>query len=138
MPKLASYRRIITNDFDKEQKKLIEQLSSPINDSFNELYFAVNGRISLRDNVYCSVKDVDIIVDINGSPTTTTSFSLDKQGSVLGCTVLSALNQTNTAIYPTGQPFISFLQNGTSIIVNNITGLQAGNRYTVRIVAFLN
>lgn len=133
MPKLASYRRIITNDFkDPEQKKLVEQLSSPINDSFNELYFATNGRLSLRENIYCTVKDVDI-----AGGQTETSFTLDKQGLVIGCLVISAVNQTNTAIYPTSQPFVSFVQNGNSVIINNITGLQADQRYIVRIVAFL-
>jgi len=138
MPKLSSYRRIITNDFKKEEKKLIEQLASPINDSFNELYFATNGRLSLRENVFCTVKDVDITVDAAGIPVSNVSFGLDRQGNILGCTVLSAINQTNTAVYPAGAPFISFVQNGNSIIVNHITGLQAGYRYTVRIVAYLN
>lgn len=137
MPKLASYRRIITNDFKKEEKKLVEQLASPINDSFNELYFATNGRLSLRENVFCTVKDVEITVDAGGNPNDTTSFGLDRQGSVIGCQVILAINQTNTSIYPTGQPFISFVQNGSSVIVNNITGLQAGQRYLVRIVAYL-
>ena len=66
--KLKSFRRIITQDFDKEYQKLIEQISSPINNAFNELYFTLNGRVSLQDNVYCTVKDLDITVDSNGNP----------------------------------------------------------------------
>ncbi len=138
MPKLKSYKRIITNDFEEEQKKLIEQLSSPLNNSFNELYFALNGRLSLKDNIFCTVKDVDIIVDANGTPNVTTSFTLDRQGVVLGTQVLAAVNQVNSAVYPTGAPFVSFLQSGNSVIINNITGLQANQRYSIRIVAFLN
>lgn len=138
MPKLASYRRIITNDFKKEEKKLVQQLASPINDSFNELYFATNGRLSLRENVFCTVKDVDITVDVNGVPINGVSFNLDKQGSILGCNVVSAQNQVNSAIYPISQPFISFVQNSTSIIINHISGLQANQRYTIRVVAYLN
>jgi hypothetical protein len=138
MPKLSSYRRIITNDFDKDDKKLVEKLSSPLNDSFNELYFAANGRLGLRDNIYCTVKDLDIIVDANGNPTQITSFNLDKTGTVLGCQVLYAANQVNTATYPTGQPFISFVQNGANLIINNITSLQANQRYIIRVVAYLN
>src|SRR6478609_221597 len=111
MPKLASYRRLITNDFkDPDDKRLIQQLSSPINDAFNELYFACNGRLSLKDNLFCTVKDVDI----EGG--TGASFNLDKQGTVLGCMVISAINQTNSAVFPTGQPFVSFVQNGNSVI----------------------
>jgi hypothetical protein len=138
MPKLSSYRRIITNDFDKDDKKLVEKMASPLNDSFNELYFAANGRLSLRDNIYCTVKDIDIIVDAGGNPLQLTSFNLDKDGTILGCNVLYAANQVNSNTYPTGQPFISFIQNGKSVIINNITGLQASQRYTIRIVAYLN
>lgn len=132
MPKLASYRRIITNDFkDPEQKKLIEQLSLPINYSFNELYFAANGRLGLKDNIYCTVKDVQIEKGIGSS------FNLDKPGVVLGCTVISAINMTNSAVYPTSQPFVSFVQNGDSVIINNISGLQADQLWVIKIVAWL-
>jgi hypothetical protein len=137
MSKLATYKRIITSDFEDDDKKLIEQLAFPINDGFNALYFAVDGRLSLRDNLFCTVKDVEITVNANGIPTTTTSFGLDKSGQILGCRVIYAANQVNSAVYPTGQPFISFSQNGTSIIINHISGLQANQRYIIRIVAEL-
>ena len=138
MTKLATYKRIITSDFEDDNKQLVEQIAFPINDGFNALYFAVDGRLGLRDNIFCSVKDVDIVVDANGSPTSTTSFNLDKQGQVIGCQVIYAANQVNSAIYPTGQPFVSFIQNNTSLVINNITGLQPNQRYRVRIVAYLS
>jgi len=137
MTKLASYKRIITSDFEDDDKKLIEQLAFPINDGFNALYFAVDGRLGIKDNLFCTVKDIDIVVDAAGVPTSTTSFNLDKQGQVIGCQVIYAANQVNSAVYPTGQPFISFTQNNNSVIINNITGLQANQRYKVRIVAYL-
>jgi hypothetical protein len=136
MAKLTSYRRIITNDFAKEDKQFVEQLASPINDSFNELYFSVNGRLGLRENIFCSVKDLDIITNAAGIPTTSTSFRLDKEFSVIGCQVIRAENQSNSAVYPTGQPFLSYIQNGSSIIINHISNLQAGQRYTIRVVAY--
>ena len=137
MPKMSSYRRIITNDFEEEDRDLVGQLSTPINYSFNELYFALNGRLTLRDNLFSTVKDVDIYVNSNGTPVNTTSFALDKTGSILGCSVLSAVNQDNTSVFPTGQPFISFTQNNNSIFINHITGLTPGYRWTIRVVAFL-
>lgn len=76
--KLKSFRRIITQDFEKQYQKLIEQISSPINNAFNELYFTLNGRVSLYDNLYCTVKDLDLTVNAAGIPTVTTSFTLDK------------------------------------------------------------
>lgn len=138
MAKLATYKRLITSDFKEENQELIEQLAFPINDGFNALYSSVNGRIDLRSNVFCTVKDVEIIVNSTGSPINKTSFVLDKTGQVIGCQVILVTNQTNSNIYPLSQPFISFTQNGTSVIINNITGLQVNNTYTVRIVAYLD
>lgn len=136
MPKLSSYKRIITNDYPAEDKKFIEKLASPINDSFNELYFATNGRLSIQENLFCTVKLIDVTVDSNGVPTTSTTFTLDKQSPVLGVQVIYAINQTNTAIYPTTQPFISFSPVTNGILINHISGLQANQRYSIRLIAW--
>lgn len=138
--KLKSWRRLISQDYDKEDQKLIEQISSPINNAMNELYFTLNGRTSLTDNMHCTVKDLDITVDSRGIPKngSSSSFNLDKPGSVLGITVLAAFPQQNTNSYATSQPFVSFVQNGSSIIINNITGLPENQRFIVRLVAWLS
>jgi hypothetical protein len=138
MSKLSTYKRLTTTDFEEDQQKLIEQLSFPVNDGFSELYFAMNGRVDLRNNLFCTVRDIDITVDSAGSPVNSTSFSLDKDGKILGCQVLYASNQTNAAVYPTSQPFVSFTQNGKTVTINNISGLQASTRYVIRIVAYLD
>lgn len=137
MPKLATYKRIITSDFEADDQQLIEQLGFPINDGFNALYFAVDGKLSLRDNLFCTVKDVELTVNAAGVPTVGGSFNLDKQAQVIGCQVIYAANQTNSASYPTSAPFVSFIQNGNSVIINHISGLQTNQRYIVRIVAWL-
>jgi len=138
MTKLATYKRLTTGDFEEEQQPLIEQLAFPINDGFNELYFAMNGRVDLKNNLFCTVKDVEITVNVSNIPTSTASFTLDKTGKVLGCQVIYAVNQVNSASYPTSQPFVSFTQNGNTVTINHISGLQAGQRYIVRIVAYLD
>ena len=136
MPKLTSWRRLITNDFPKEERKLVEQIASPINDSFNELYYATNGRLSVSENLYCTVRTIDVIVDSSGIPTSSTSFSLTHQVGVLGIQVISAQNQTNTGVYPTGQPFISYTATSAGILINHVSGLQANSRYTIRLIAW--
>lgn len=138
MTKLATYKRITTGDFEEDQQTFVEQLAFPINDGFNEIYFAMNGRVDLRNNLFCTVKDVEVTVKDTGVPVNSTSFSLDKDGKILGCQVVYAANQANTAIYPTSQPFVSFTQNGKTVTINHISGLQSGQRYIVRIVAYLD
>ena len=136
MPKLTSYKRINTSDFDEENQKLIEKLAAPINYSFNELYFALNGRLDIRSNFASGFKEFDVIVDSTGRPINTTIIGLNAGGQVLGVSVISAVNQSNTAVYPTGQPFISYTQVENGVLINNITGLQADNRYTLRVIAW--
>ena len=138
MPKLTSYKRIVTNDYPKEERQFVEQIAAPINDSFNELYFALNGRINLKDNMFCTVRTIDITVDSNGIPVASTVITLDKAAPVFGCDVVSAQNQTNTALYVTTAPFISYSAVTSGILVNHVTGLYANNRYTVNIIIWHN
>ncbi len=89
MPQLKSYRRIITSDFDPEFKPLVENIGSNVNDGFTDLYFAVNGRLDLRSNIYCTVKDVDVTVDASGNPTNRTIFTVKNPGvPILGISVI--------------------------------------------------
>lgn len=136
MPKLKSYKRIITSDYKDEDQQLVEQLGGSVNDGFNDVYFVLNGRVELSNNVYCSVRLVDVIVDANGIPTSRTTVSLNSTQAVIGCHVMMAINQTNSAVYPTGAPFISYTQVNQALLINHITGLQPDMRYTLRIVAF--
>lgn len=136
MSKLKSFKRLITSDYPEEEQKTIEQLGLTVNDAFNDVYFTLNGRVDLTNNLFCSVRTLDVIVDANGNPTARTTFGLNTTQPVIGCQVLQAINQTNTAVYPTGAPFISFTQLDQAILINNITGLQPNNRYSIRVVAY--
>lgn len=134
--KLPSYRRIITGDFPQEDKQLVEQLGSNVNDGFNVVYQALNKRLTFADNIASTVRTIDVTVDSNGIPSQAVSFKSDVPNTpVLGVIVLSAQNLTNSAVYPTGQPFISYTQNGDAIFINNITGLQARNQYRLIVLA---
>jgi hypothetical protein len=92
--------------------------------------------VDLTNNLFCTVRVVDVVVDSNGIPVSRTTVSLNNTQPVIGCIVLQATNQTNTAIYPSGAPFVSFTQLDQALLINHITGLQPNNRYTLRIVAF--
>lgn len=136
MAKLKSYKRLITTDFKEEDQELVEQIGLTVNDAFNDAFFTLNGRVDLANNIYCTVKSVDVTVGANGVPINSTSMTLNSTQPVIGCQVLQATNQTNSAVYPTGAPFISYTQLDQSLVINHITGLQANMRYTLRIVAY--
>jgi hypothetical protein len=134
--KLPSFKRLITQDFDKEYQKLIEQLGGTINDAFNQVFFALNKRLTFKDNISATVRDVQVQVDTEGTPLSNTTFGLDvKNTPVIGCMVIQATNLTNSAIYPEGSVFISFTQIDNNILINNIKGLQEGYFWSIRVIA---
>jgi len=134
--KLPSFRRLFTQDYPKEYQKLVDTLSVSLNNGIEVLYNALNNQLTLRDNLKTTVRDVTVTVNGSGLPTQGGTFTLDFDGLVDGVIVISALNQVNPVIYPTSAPFITGQQSNKSFIINNITGLQAGQSYTLRIVAF--
>jgi hypothetical protein len=136
MPRLKSYKRIITSDYKKEDQEVVEQLGDTLNDAFGDIYYALNGRVELNTNISCSVRLVDVIVDSAGVPVSRILMGLNGILPVIGCQVIQAINQTNSNVYPTGAPFITYTQLDQAILINHITGLQANMRYTLRIVAY--
>jgi hypothetical protein len=137
MPKLKSYKRVITKDFEEEDRKLVESLGGNMNDSFGDLYFVLSGRVDLATNIACTLRDVEVIVDATGKPINRTVFTVQNPTlPIIGITVILALNLTNSSVYPTSQPFISFVQVDGGVLINNITGLQPNQRYLVRLVAW--
>lgn len=133
---LPSFKQLFTQDFPKEYQKLINQLSLSLNNGIQVLYNTLNKNVSLNDNISCIVKDVTIIVDSTGKPTTTSAFAIDKNVTVQGLEVILATNQTNSTHYPVSHPFISGSQNNTTYNISNISGLQAGETYILRVVAY--
>lgn len=137
MAKLPSYRRVIKTDYPAELQDVIETLALSLNPAIDVIFETLNKRVTLRDNIKSTVKDVRLTVDSNGKPTFPTSFTLDVSGNIDGCVVLNATNQTNTSAGVQAAPFISFSQNNNNIIINNVKGLIPNNEYTLRILAFI-
>lgn len=134
--KLPSFRRLYKTDFAQEFQALVDQLSVSINIGIENMYDVLNRKLTLRDNMLCTVKEIDVTVDPARAPTTTTSFPLDISGRIDGVVVLSAVNLTTTGMYPSSGVFISWTQTQNGVLINNITGLQNGQKYRLRVVAF--
>jgi hypothetical protein len=135
--KLPNFKRILSTDFQDEYKGLVNKLAVSINDGLESVYNALNKRLTLKDNIQCTVKSVQISVNSNGIPSTTTTFQVDVPNTkVEGCMVISAINQTNPGTYPTAGVFVSFTQLENNIRIDHVTGLQANASYSLKIVAF--
>lgn len=134
--RLPSFKRLFSTDFKKDFKDLIDQLALSLNNGIDVLYTALNNNLTLRDNFKATVKDIFVTVDANGTPTSGAAFQLNSNAKVDGVIVLLALNQVNSAVYPTSGVFISGSQSSNTFVINNVTGLQAGQSYQLRVLAF--
>lgn len=134
--RLPSFKQLRKTDFKTEYQDLIETLSLSVNNAIESLNDLANKKISLTDNVACTVKDVLVIVDSSGAPTTNTAIALDSTNKVLGTSIILVTNQTNSNTYPTNAPFISYQAAEKSIIIRNITGLQAGQKWLLRVIVW--
>lgn len=132
--RLPSFKRLFSTDFKKDYKDLIDQLSLSLNNGIDILYTALNNNLTFRDNFSATVKDITVTVDANGKPTSGGSFQLNSNAKIDGILILSAINQTNSAVYPNSGVFISGAQSGNTYNINNVTGLQAGQSYTLRVI----
>lgn len=134
--KLPSFRRLFSSDFPSQFKQLIDTLSVSLNNGIEVLYEALDNRITLRENISCTVNDVTVIVDATGKPTQTVSMKLNTTNKVDGCIVISVTNQTTSGAFPPGAPFVTFAQSSAMLNFTNFNGLAAGQTYVLRIVAF--
>lgn len=134
--KLPSFKRLFSSDFPAQYKQLIDTLSSSLNTGIDLLYQALNNGLTLRDNISATVKDITLTVDANGTPTQNSSIKLNNSNKVDGVMVISALNQTSSTTYPSGAVGVSFNQASTTLNILNVKGIQPGQSYTLRIVAF--
>jgi hypothetical protein len=142
--KLAGYQRIMEGDFKEEDKDLVRTLSPAINDGFSDIQLALNNRLTFADNFNCTTRVLDITVNAYGVPTDNLTITLDRvSGSssvntkAYGAQILRAVNLTNTTVYPTATPFISFSQNGANVLkIDHVAGIPAGNKFRLNLVIF--
>lgn len=134
--KFPTFKRIFKTDYPTEQQALVEKLSSTINNGFEVLYNAMSKNVDLANNLACTLKAITVKVDSSGTPSSTLSFKIDTIGQIKGIEVIRAENQTDSTIYVTSHPFISYTQDNTTITVNNIKGLPANNTFILTIIAW--
>lgn len=134
--RLPGFKRISTDDFRDQDPGFIEKLAFIVNNGVEVLYQVLNNRVSLADNSFCDIAEIQVKVDSNGIPTSTTRVTLDKlsRSTVLGTRVINAKNLTNQNTYPLSGIFISFSQAGDVITVKHITGLPVGHVFVLTVV----
>lgn len=135
MARLSNVRRIIAEDFPEESQETISRLGGIINYFMEEVVQLSNGNVDF-ENLEQQLLTFEAQVDSDGSPVINDKILTEKINPN-GLQVVKAQNLTNNAIYPTGQPFISFTPSGDGFLtINNITGLPEGNKFFLTVVVY--
>lgn len=134
--KIPTFRRLVKSDYAKEFAGLIDTLSFTINNGVEVLYQALNKSLSLKDNIACTVKEVQVELKSDGSLRSEVAFSLDTANRILGIVVLNAINANNSNVLPTSAPYVVFSQSGKTVTITAVRGLPAGERFNLTLVAF--
>lgn len=136
MAKLAGYRRLIKTDFAKDYQPLIEQLGVSINNGFDTIFNALNGKLNFADNILSTIAEFKVTVNADGTPQQTTQFKLDKnQPNLIGLLVLSISGADDPSLRATSGLAIAYSPNNGTVTINNIKGLEAGKAYNVKVLA---
>ena len=137
MAKLPTLRRLFKGDFKPEYGELVEKLITSINNGFDNIYDALNKKLTLKNNILCDVRDFSVQVGSTGIPTNSIILSIPFTNSVSVVTVGRVINITNTFSYPTSGVTVTWEQNGAgSIKINHIPGLKSGETYSIRVVIY--
>lgn len=131
--KLSTFRRIFEQDYPEDYKSLMSQLGIPLNSSFEEIYNALNKKLTFAENINSTIKEFTIAVDSSGVPRNNTQFKLeDTQTSVEGLSVIKVTGD----VLPTAGVFVDFVKNNNYIVIRNIKGLQADIPYKIKVLCF--
>ena len=129
MALLDNVKRLVVEEFKKEDQEMIEKLSTYYNFFVENVTNVVNGNIDF-DNMNRSDIQFTVTVGANGVPTR--DLNITSNSGAIGINVLRAENLTNTSTFPSTAPFVSYTPSGTGVYkIEHITGLQANNQYRI-------
>jgi hypothetical protein len=137
MSQIPQFKRIVVENFPKENQELVSKLAYSINVFANNMTSALTNNLSIQDNLNIKLKTFVATVDSSGNITGNSVIKTDLDHNCLGVSVIKATNLTTVTHYPTGTPFISFSETQDGFItIGNITNLTAGEPYQLQLLLF--
>lgn len=127
MAKLANLKRILKEDFNKEDQDTIDKLAFVLNPFLEQISNAFNKNINI-DNLSREISIINV-QNALGVLNTSVQLKTNLNSKIVGITVIRADNLTDPTLYPTQTPFVSWTLNGKIITVLNVTGIQDDNKY---------
>lgn len=134
--KISNYQQFTKENFPSKYWDLADSLMYPLNNFQQQVVTAFNNnQVTVSDNLNEQYKTLTVTVDSTGKPLQSLTYQSTLTGTTQGIIVVKAVNQTNSTTYPTGTPFLSWVDNSGTVTINNVTNLQANNTYQLTIRA---
>ncbi len=134
MARVPDIKRIQKENFDKDDQDMIEQLAFPLNSFMEQTRSALEGRLD-NTNLNQEFVTVTVKVDANGKVQLTTKYKSKLRTGVAGHVVIGAFNKTDSTVFPTATPFITYTQVADIVQIFGVTGLQADNEYRLTVLS---
>jgi hypothetical protein len=128
MATIQSPKRIIVEDFPKEDRQIAEKLGGSLNLFMDEVYRVLSKNLNTYDNLNRELRTIKATVDINGIPKNTLQFQNVLKTKISGMIVIRAFNALVNA-----QPFITYSENSGIVSINQIVGLKPDTEYQLLI-----
>jgi len=126
--KLPIQRKILREDL-KEAPSWVDGLIGPLNNFMETIYQALNKNID-EVNLLSQIKEVLVVVPSTYPDMEPVRFQSTLKIRATGCTILQCTNKATFIPVATGNP--AWVDNNGTIQISSITGLTAGQSYTIR------
>lgn len=121
--------RLTVEEF-QENKKFAEKLFSPLNQWFNELYLSLLNKLTVEDNLFQEIKEIDFKNTSNNYPY---KFRTKFNSTPKGLVSIYLFNKTLGA-YSTETPLMVWDYANQEITVSTISGLTLESSYVLRVL----
>ena len=134
--KLEQFKRLFFTDFEEKYHDLMETLSGILNDSLEKLHQLADHRISLKDNIYCELRSVDLTVDADGIPINPVQFTHKLDNRTEGIQLLGFENLTNPMLYPSAGVTVITSEQDRVVTIKKVTGLPINNKFRLKLILY--
>jgi hypothetical protein len=137
MAKLPSFKRLNKGDFEPQYHGLMEKIILSLNTIVDSVLDAMNRKISLKNNILCSVRDITVVVDSSGVPTSPVNVTYDFVGAASVVVVGRVVNLTNVSGYPSSGVGVYWEQVANNgIRIRHVSGILPSNSHSLRLVIY--
>jgi hypothetical protein len=124
--KLSALKRLIGEDFSKEEQDLVVKLGLILNPIVDQLTSIFDKRLDFV-NLNRQLKVITVKVTTDGAPVNAIQIKNEIKTKAAGINVIRAVGSTP----PNSCPFVTFSEDSGLITVSNIKGLPAQQEFTL-------